>query len=196
MTQTLSPIDQFLHDYNTHAAPLSIPQKCHLLGVLAIQMEWNQEFADNYTLTKADTDHPFEEPATQRAIALLDGQPPQELASWMLELARAIEEELEELASSRHDANHFGQQYNTYAYELTIPEKCHLLGVLAIQMEWDQDHPCDNYTVTDADSDHPFLELVTENAVFQLEGKSPHELSTWMLELATAVENELSKLPE
>jgi hypothetical protein len=91
------------------------------------------------------------------------------------------------------DLDQFSQDYHTYCFEMSIPEKLHLLGCLAIQMEWDQESPCDGYTLQKADQDHPFAEvsaaLVT--AVQFLEGKQPKELATWMLELAAAIEDEL-----
>lgn len=95
MPQTLSPIDQFLADWNQTIAPLTLSQKCHLLGLLAIWINWNQDNPDDpYSLSDADSDYPFINPGMQPAIALLEGKPAKAIGEWILELAAAIEDEL------------------------------------------------------------------------------------------------------
>jgi hypothetical protein len=53
----------------------------------------------------------------------------------------------------------FRRQWNTHIEDLTISQKCHLIGVMAIQMEWDQNHPADGYTLATLTRNIPLMNL-------------------------------------
>ena len=85
----------------------------------------------------------------------------------------------------------FQRQWNTHVENLTISQKCHLLGVMAIQMECDQSNPAEGYTLIDADKEHPFAEPATKGAIGLLNISSPEELMEWAAEIVAAIQTEL-----